>query len=66
MAEWLSPRAPLQQPRVSPAQILGWTQHRSSVHADAASHMAEPEGLTIRIHSYVLGGFREKKGKKDW
>ena len=28
--------------------------------------MAEPEGPTTRIYSYVLGGFGEKKKKKSW
>ena len=45
-------------------------KHRSSSHAEAMSHMAQPEGSTTRIYNYVLGGFGEKKkkgGKKeDW
>ena len=42
--------------------------HHSSGHAEAASHTAQPEGPTTRINSYVLGGFGEKKEKKeeDW
>ena len=58
-AEWLSSRTLLQWPRVLQVQILG------SSHAEAASHIPEPEGPTIRIHNYVLGGFGEKKKKKD-
>ena len=42
----------------------GRTWHRSSSHAEAASHTAQPEVLTARIHNYVLGGFEEKKRKK--
>ena len=30
-------------------------------HAEAASHIAQPEALTTTIHSYVLGSFGEKK-----
>ena len=36
----------------------------SSGHAEAASHIAEPEGPTIRIYNYVLGGFGEKNKKE--
>ena len=33
----------------------------------AASHVTEPEGPTTRLYNYVLGGFEEKKKKKeDW
>ena len=42
------------------------TWHRSSGHAEVASHIAQPEGPTARIYNYVLGGgrFGEKKRKK--
>uniref|UniRef100_A0A9L0II43 Integrin alpha FG-GAP repeat containing 2 n=1 Tax=Equus asinus TaxID=9793 RepID=A0A9L0II43_EQUAS len=46
-----------------------WTWHRSSGHAEAASHMPQLEGSTTKIHNYVLRGFGEKaerKKKKDW
>ena len=39
------------------------TWHHSG-HAEAASHIAQPEALTNRIYDYVLGGFGEKKKKK--
>ena len=45
------------------------TWHRWSGHAEAASHMAQPEGRTTRIYNYLLRGFGEKKNKKkneDW
>ena len=29
-----------------------------------ASHIAQPEALTIRIYNYLLGGFEEEKKKK--
>ena len=47
-------------------QFESWVQtwHRSSGHAIAASHIAEPEGPTTRICNYILGGFVEKKKKK--
>ena len=56
-AEWLSSCALLWRPWAR-------TQHRWSGHAEAASHMPQLEGPTTKkIHSYVLGGFGEKKGK---
>ena len=38
--------------------------HRSSGHAEAASHIAQPEALTTRIYNYVPGGFGEKNKTK--
>ena len=67
MAEWLSSRTPLLQSRLS--QFRSWvrTEHCSSSHAEAVSHIAEPEGSTTRIYNHVLGDFEEKKKKKkDW
>ena len=64
MAEWLSLHAPLWWPRVSLVRILGADMHHSSGHAEAASHMPQPEGPTTKIYNYVLGGFGEKKKKK--
>ena len=44
--------------------------HRSSGHAEVASHIAQPEALTTRIYNHVLGGFGEQKkggvGREDW
>ena len=40
------------------------TWHCSSGHAEAASHIAQPEALTTRIYNYVPGDFGEKKKKK--
>ena len=42
------------------------TWHRSSGHAEAASHMPQLEGHVTRIYNDVLGSFGEKKKKKDW
>ena len=39
--------------------------YHSSRHAEAVSHIAQPEALTTRIYSYVLGGFGEKKKKEE-
>ena len=64
VAEQLSSGAPLQWPRVLPVGSWARTQHRSSGHAEAASHAAHPEALTTRIYNYVLGSFGEKKTKK--
>ena len=67
MAEWLSSGAPLPQPRVSPLQILGtngmW--HRSSGHLETACLIAQPEGPTIRIYTYVLGGLGRRRRRKQ-
>ena len=41
-----------------------WTWHGLSSHAEAASHVAQPEGPTSRIYNYILGAFGEKKKKK--
>ena len=41
------------------------TRHRTSGHAEAASHVAQPEALTTGIYNYVLGGFGEKKKKRN-
>ena len=46
-----------------------WTWHHPSGHAEAASHIAQPEALTTRTYNYVLGGFgkkKEEKRKADW
>ena len=58
MAEWLSLHALLQEPKVSPVQILG--RDMASGDAEVVSHTAQPEALTTRICNYVLGGFEEK------
>ena len=43
-----------------------WARTRccSSGHAEAASHMTQPEALTARIYNCGLRGFGEKKKKK--
>ena len=56
---------PLWQPRVHQFGSWARTWHCSSGHAEAASHMPQLEGPTTRIYSYVLGGFGEKKKKKE-
>ena len=63
MAEWLSSHAPLRRPRVSPVQILDTDMAPLIRPFEAASHIAQPGGLTTRIYSYVLGGYGEKKKK---
>ena len=40
------------------------TWNRSSGHVELASHMPQLDVRTIRIYSYVLGAFGEKKPKK--
>ena len=49
------------QPRVSPVGILSADMALPSSHAEAASHIAQPEGPTTGIYNYELGGFGEKK-----
>ena len=65
MAEWLSLHTLLQQPRVSLVRILSADMALSSGHAEAASHIAQPEGPTTRMYNCVLGVFGEKKKKKN-
>ena len=43
----------------------GRTWHRSSSHAEVASHTAKPEGPTIRIYNYVLGSLGRRRGKNN-
>ena len=65
MAKWLGSWAPLRWPGISPVWIPAPTWHCSSGHAEAASHVAQPEALTTGIYNYVLGGgFGETKEKK--
>ena len=68
MAEWLSSRAPLRQPRVSLVQTLGAdTWHHSSGHAEAVSHMPQLEGPTTKIYLYTTmywGLWGEKAERK--
>ena len=61
MAKWLSSCTPLRRPRVSLIQIPCGDLAPLVRHAEAASHIAEPEGPTTGIYNYVLGGFGEKK-----
>ena len=64
MAEWLSSCAPLWRTRFQGFGSWALTWHHSSGHAEVASHIAQPEALTTRIYSWVLGGFGEKNKKK--
>ena len=69
MDQRLSSHTPLQGPRVSPVLILVQTWHHSSGHAEAASHLAQPEGPTARIQLCTGVGGRhwgeEEGGKKE-
>ena len=41
------------------------TWHHSSGHAEAASHIAQPEALTTTVYNYVLGALgRRRRNKK--
>ena len=51
-------------PEFRPFIFWAQTWHCSSGHAEAVSHMAQPEAITSRIYNYVLGGFGEKNKKK--
>ena len=68
VAEWLSSHAPLGWPDFCRFRSWTWTWHHSSGHAEAASHIAQPETFTTRMHNYVLGGFgeheKEKRGRE--
>ena len=62
MAEWLSSRA----------MLLGfhwfrswaWMWHHSLGHAEAASHIAQPEVLTTRIYNYYWGFWGEEEEER--
>ena len=64
MAEWLSSHAPLQA-----AQLFRWfeswaqTWHYSSNCAEAASHMPQLEGPTMKNIQLCTGGLWGEKGK---
>ena len=51
------------------AKWLSWswarTWHRSSGHAEVASHMPQPEALTTRIYNYVPGGLWEEEEEEE-
>ena len=64
MAKWLSSRAVLLRPRVLLVWILGADMAPLIRPRWAASHIAQPEALTTRIYTYVLGSFGEKKKEK--
>ena len=71
VAQQLNSHAPLWWPRFHQFGFWAQSWHHSSGHAEAASHIAQPEGPTTRIYNYVLGGFGEKKKgkekeKEDW
>ena len=69
VAEWLSLGLHLGGPRFRRFRSWAQTWHRSSGHAEAASHMPRLEGATTKIYNYVLGAFGEKKQEKkkeDW
>ena len=64
MAEWLSSRAPLWRPRVSPVfRSRARTWHCSSSHAEAASHMPQLEGPTTKNTQLCTRGLWGEKGK---
>ena len=65
MAQWLSLHALLQWPMVSPVWILGVDLAPLIKPRWGSIPQAELQGSTTRIHNYVLGGFVEKKNKKN-
>ena len=64
VAEWLSSPLGFSSPGFRWFGSWARTWHHSSGHAEAVFHIAQPEALTRRIYSYVLGGFGEKKQEK--
>ena len=66
VAGWLRSHALLQRPRVHRFGSLVWTWHRSSGHAEVASHIAQAEVLTTRIYNYVQGALGEEEEKNHW
>ena len=65
VAERLNSRAPLRSLGFHCLGSWARTWHRSSGHAEVASHMPQLEGPTTKICYYVLEGFGEKKEKKE-
>ena len=71
MAQWLSSPTPFSGLGFHQSRSWARTWHRSSGHAEVASHIARLEGTTTRIYNYVLerlwGEEEEKKEKEeDW
>ena len=64
MAEWLILGTLLWGPGVRGFRSLAWTWHRSSGHAEVASHMPQLEGPGTRIYNNVLGLWGENKNKQ--
>ena len=68
VAEWLSSHAPIYRLKFPRFRSWAWTWHRSSGHAEAASHMPQLEGPTtknIQLRTGGLQGERKKKKKID-
>lgn len=64
MAEWLSSHVPPQEPGVSPVRILGTDTALLIRLSEVVSHLAQPEPLSTRLYSHVLGALAEKKRKR--
>ena len=64
MARQLSSGAPLRRPGFRWFGSRAQTRHRSSGHAEAASHRPQLEGPTTRIYNYTGGLWREDEGEK--
>ena len=65
MAEWLSSHILLRQPRVLPLRILGADMALLiSGHAEAASHIAQPEALTLESTTMYWGALGRRIKKK--
>ena len=65
MPEWLSSCPRFGGPGFRQFNSRVQTWHHSAGHAEAASHMPQLEGPTTKTCNYVLGGFEEKKQKKE-
>ena len=63
VAEWFKFTAPLWRPRVSRFGCWARSWHRSSGHAEAASHMPQLEGPTTKNTQLCTRGLWEEKGK---
>ena len=64
MAEWLSSHAPLLHSGFHRFGSWAQTWHRSSGHAEAASHVPQPEAPTTGTYSYVWGALGRRTRKK--
>ena len=63
VSKWLSSHAQLQRPGIRGFESRAQTRHRSSSHAEVASHVPQLKGPTTKDTQLCTGELWEKKGK---